>query len=104
MLGLHCCPGFSHCAQAAHCGLVASVVPTSRLLRAASGVGTHRIVALQHVGPAGIRDQTRPLHWQADSLPLSHEGSLVFTSTFNILFDTASLFAAVCLVLFKGQV
>ena len=35
------------------------------------------LVALQHVDYSKTRDQTCLLHWQADSLALSHEGSLI---------------------------
>ena len=38
-------------------------------------VAEHRLSAPWHVGSSWTRDQTRLLHWQADSLPLSHQGS-----------------------------
>ena len=33
------------------------------------------VVALQHVGSSQTRERAHFLHWQADSLPLSHQGS-----------------------------
>ena len=38
------------------------------------------LVAQSHVGSSWTRDQTHPLHWQADSLPLSHRGHPVVLS------------------------
>ena len=36
------------------------------------------LVALSHVEASWTRDWTRPLHWQRDSRPLDHHGSLEF--------------------------
>ena len=37
------------------------------------------LVALRHVGSSGTRNQTRLLHWQADSLPLSPQGRPLYS-------------------------
>ena len=47
------------------------------------------LVAPWHVGSSWTRDHTRLLHWQADSLPLSHQGSPPYKLLFNLFHSTS---------------
>ena len=53
---------------------VGSVVVAARLESTGLVVAAHSLVAPLPVGSSLIRDRTRLLHWQADSLPLSRQG------------------------------
>ena len=93
VLGLLCCVGFSLVAESRGYSLV---VVWGLLTVEASLVLEHRLnscgaqaVSPQHMGSSQIRDQIH-VHWQADSLPLSHQGSpllhfLIHTPSTNTL-------------------
>ena len=63
------CRGFSHCATPA-LGLWASVVVTCGLWSTGSGAVGHRFSCFADRG-----SNPQLLHWQTDSVPLSHQGS-----------------------------
>ena len=70
------CGGFSYC-KARSLGHAGSVVLASRLQSSGSGVVTHGLSCSVACGIfPGQGSNTHLLHWQADSLPLSHQGSL----------------------------
>ena len=85
MLGLHCSKGFSLAAVSSRYSLVtgprliavASPVAVPRLWKIGSAVVTHRLRCSAACGSL-LDQRSNPclLHWQADSLPLSHQGSL----------------------------
>ena len=41
-------------------------------------------VAQSHVGSSWTRDRSHPLHWPADSLPLSHHGHPLVFSLYDL--------------------
>ena len=59
-------------------GMQASVAAALGLWSTGSIVWRTGLVALRHVGSSWTRDWTHLLHWQADSLPLSYQGSPIF--------------------------
>ena len=87
MLGLHCCVGFSLIVES---GGYSLIVVGEVLLIAVASLGCG-LQYLQHVGSVAVvhrlgcseacgiflgqESNPRLLHWQADSLPLSHQGS-----------------------------
>ena len=85
-LGLHCCmPAFSSCSDwgpLSCCSVLVSHPGGFSCCRAgALGCAASRVVADRLYCPlaCGIfleGSNPHPLHWQADSLPLSHQGSL----------------------------
>ena len=96
MLGLRCCTGFSlavasSCgAQASHCGDLscfrarAGVHEASVAAAPGSGAGAHRLSCPEVCGI--LPDQELNLHlmhWQASSLPLSHQGSPLFCKLYH---------------------
>ena len=84
MLGLHCCKGFSLVAASGGHSLVAvhglfitgaSLVAEHRLQSTGSGVVAHEFSCCEArgiFGDQGLNPCLLP--WQADSLPLSHQG------------------------------
>ena len=77
------CGASSHCGAFSHCGAQArgckgSVVAAPRLYITGSIVETQNMVFLQRLGSSPIRARTCvSCIWQAGSLPLSHQGSLI---------------------------
>ena len=60
----------SHCCGLSCCGAQAPDAQAQQLWLTG-------LVAPRHVGSSQTRARTRPLHWQADSQPLRHQGSPV---------------------------
>ena len=57
------------------------------------------LAVLRHVGSSWIRDQIRLLHWQVDSLPLSHQAHLIPSFFHSLSKSSASTLARPVLVL-----
>ena len=87
-LGLHCCGSGGSSSLwyvGSHCGgFSCDKAQASRAQ--AQWLWCTGLVALRHVESFRTRDRTRgPLHWQVDSLPLDHQGSLHLTLTHILL-------------------
>ena len=75
------CRGFSCCGtQALGCADFSSC-GSRALEHRLNNCGAKALVALRHVGSSRIRDGTCLLHWQADSLPLRHQGNPAMPSS-----------------------
>ena len=85
---------FSSCGERGLSSLqsVGSVVAIARLQSAGAGVVAHQLSCYMACGISQARGSSLCLlHWQVDSLPLSHQGSLVNFSVRSFLIQCIEL-------------